>query len=702
MERYISADADAAGGAMIPIRSFRMRPAAARIGRGTRAAPSSAVMALAVVALAVVALATGPRQASALTTAEDRGPPVPGERAGAAVALAANQGSFSAALEILARTPDPTAVKLVKWLAIFNDGAQMGFADITRFARENPDWPSQARLARQAEEAAGAAPSDPAVIAWFKERPPRTVRAGARLIDALAAVGQHEAAAREIRRVWIETDMSYRDMRQFHAKHGRALRASDHDARMERLLWEGRDEQARPMLAYLEADRRALADARLRLQAMGPGVDRAIDHVPAKLRNDPGLAFDRAKWRRRKGREAEAFAIMRALRVPPAFAENAWPERALLARKALLMGEISDAYRIASQHGLSQGLAHAEALWLSGWIALRYLNDHREAGAQFATMYDAVRTPISRARAAYWAGRAAETARDRAAATAWYARAAAHVTTFYGQLAAEKLPEGERPHMPSTASAAKARAADEAAPANEELARAARLLAQADRPDLARLFLARLVALGKTTEEKRAAVRIAKDVGALDLVVATAKEAIRHDSPFLVEAYPSIDLASGRLERALMLAVTRQESGFDTAALSPAGARGLMQLMPGTAKMVARKLGLDHADRRLVTDPQYNVRLGTTYLADQVEGFGGHYVLALAAYNAGPARVRSWIGELGDPRARGVDLVDWIESIPFSETRNYVQRVVEGLRVYRVLTGDATQVAEAFDSGQGR
>jgi soluble lytic murein transglycosylase len=227
------------------------------------------------------------------------------------------------------------------------------------------------------------------------------------------------------------------------------------------------------------------------------------------------------------------------------------------------------------------------------------------------------------------------------------------------------------------------------------------LLAAANRLDLARTFLARIAELGKGPPEKLAAVRIAQEIGGLDLVVAIAKEAIRNDSPFVREAYPGIDVPTGRLERALMLAVTRQESGFDPEALSPAGARGLMQLMPATARMVARKLGADFADHRL-TDPQYNIRLGSTYLADMIDTYGGHYVLALAAYNAGPGRVKAWLGDYGDPRAGAVDLIDWIESIPFSETRSYVQRVVEGLRIYRVIAGDAPQVAAAFDSGQGR
>ncbi|MFO1189690.1 MAG: lytic transglycosylase domain-containing protein [Alphaproteobacteria bacterium] len=626
------------------------------------------------------------------------------DRAAEAAVLAATRADFAGARQTLAgsedRADNKAAAKLVEWLAILNDVSPPGFEQITRFIAENKHWPSQSKLARRADEAAEMA-SDAAVLAWYKGRTPRSAAGGERLAEALERGGSRTAAEAEIRRVWAEYDMSYRDMRQFYARHKRILRAADHNARVNRLLWKGRDEAARQMLQYLEHDQRLLADARLRLQNMGPGTDRAVDRVPAALQNDPGLIFDRARWRRKKGREADAVALFKTLRVPEAFAEDAWPERALMARKALLMGEVSAAHRIASHHDLKDGAAYSEAIWLTGWIALRFLNESREASTQFERMHQAVRTPISRARAAYWAGRAAEARSDRAGAQAWYGRAATYFTTFYGQLAAEKLPEHERPQIPASATALTASAPDEATVGNGELARAARLLAAANRPDLARTFLARLAEIGQSPAEKLAAVRIAQEIGGLELVVAVGKEAIRNDSPFVGEAYPSIEIATGRLEHALMLAVTRQESGFDREALSPAGARGLMQLMPATARMMAKKLGIDFADHRL-TDPHYNIRLGSNYLADMVDNYGGHYVLALAAYNAGPGRVRTWLGDHGDPRANGVDLIDWIELIPYSETRSYVQRVVEGLRVYRVLTGSAPQVAAAFDRGQGR
>ncbi|MHA1113302.1 MAG: lytic transglycosylase domain-containing protein [Alphaproteobacteria bacterium] len=445
------------------------------------------------------------------------------------------------------------------------------------------------------------------------------------------------------------------------------------------------------MTRRVDAGWRALAEARLTLRAFRGGVDRAIARVPVALHDNPGLVYERLRWRRRKGRDDEAYAL---LNPPPddlIRPEIWWRERAVLVRRALEQGEISRAYRLTLDHGLLNGAAWADAEWLGGWIALRFLADSDVALRHFAAMYEGVRYPISKARAAYWAGRAAEAAGDDTRARDWYARAAVHVTTYYGQLAAQKLPVAARPRL-APPPAADAAARDTFA--DSELVRLVRQLAAIGESDRLGSFFAALIDSVSSGTVRALVVALAEEIGHPEFAVAAGKRATRHGVPYLPGAYPQPDIApTDGLEPEFRLAVIRQESAFDAAAVSPAGARGLMQLMPATARRVARQQGVRYVRARLTRDTAYNLRLGSAYLADLLRAQKGSYVLALAAYNAGPTRARRWIRAFGDPRDFKTDVIDWIESIPLSETRDYVQRVMGNLQIYRLRANGEAQLA---------
>ncbi|MFM8992254.1 MAG: lytic transglycosylase domain-containing protein [Alphaproteobacteria bacterium] len=453
--------------------------------------------------------------------------------------------------------------------------------------------------------------------------------------------------------------------------------------------------------AALAEDRRLLAQARMALARNGADAASAEASVPAGLAGDAGLLYERARFARRAGQDDRAGAIFRAAPADLRRPEIWWQERDILARRMLRDGRAAEALALVAAHGLrpEHGQDYTDALFLEGWIALRRAGDPARARVAFQKLHDAGRTPVTKARGAYWTGRALEAAGSSAEARAWHARAAAHHTVFYGPLALLRLPEAERPAI-----------ADTPAPTREErtridgseLARAAALLAEIGEHERSKHFVRRLSDISTTPGEHRAAAQFALALGRPDLAVSIAKRSAQRAGVLLGdEGWPVIRMpAGGGAERALVLATIRQESAFEADAVSPAGARGLMQLMPQTARGVAERLGKGngHTLARLTTDPDYNITLGQTYLSGLLSSFDGATVIALAAYNAGPGRAAQWIRENGDPRSNAIDPVDWIEMISFEETRNYVQRVMENLNVYRRKLGDeAWTVALARD-----
>ncbi len=580
--------------------------------------------------------------------------------------------------------PDPVARKLVTWMRLVAPGA--GRVDeIGAFAAANPDWPMATVLARRRDEALALEPDLALVRAECRRAAPTLTGALLRCADALAEAG--ESAAPMLKLAWATAPGDGAWEARFIARWGGMLSRADHLARFERLAWTDLA-AARRQADRLERGHQVLIEARLALRRDDPAALVLVGGVPAAQRGDAGLMLDQARYLRRAARDEEAAAFWRAhggaaeRAAPAEWRRGFWDERNLMTRRRLRQGDDAGAYAIASGHAQA-GEQRLDAEFLAGFIALRRLKDPTGADAHFRALADGSRSAITQGRAQYWLGRAAGEAAAREAA---WRRAAAWTSTFYGQLAAHKL---ERDARAFTALVAASRdpAADATRAldlAGRELARAAALLVAWGEPRRATPFLLQLYEVSPDPPDRALAARLAAGLGLTEAAVAIARRAGR-DGVMLPETGWPTALAGESLvvEPALTLAIIRQESNFDSAAVSPAGARGLMQLMPGTAANVARGLGIAAPLPALTRDPALNVRLGTTYLRGLMDQFDANIAMAAAGYNAGPRRVVEWIDLNGDPRAQGGDIIDWIELIPFSETRNYVQRVVENIVIYR-------------------
>ena len=625
-----------------------------------------------VLALVIVGTATGWARAQGLADAD--------LAAARAAFAAARTGDWSRAYAAAAPIKNPLLLKMLHWEDYASPGAPGSFAEIADFIAKNPNWPHQTALRKHAEEAL-AGESDAVAAAWLERYPPLSAAGQVRAAEIKLAAGNIAAGTAALRAAWIGCDFNALDEKAFLAKHAAVVRPVDDEARLDRLLWADKIEAARRMLARVPPDRRKLAEARLALAVQAPAAPLLVADVLVALRSNPGLLYAELRWQREKGMTEAAVASLEVDAGDPVHPAVWWHERQIIARQLLAAGNPDLAYRIAAQHGALDGDDLSNADFLLGYIALRFMKKPALAFDYFSHILARADTPYAKARAGYWGGRAAEAEAKSALAKKWYAAGAEHMATFYGQLAAHELGNDAPPHpvaepVPS--------AAERAAFDDDELVRATRLfLALGDQRD-GKVFLLHLADHADTPTEFAMLAALAERNGRIDLSIAVAKRAIVAGTPLMIHGYPVVALPSGGdVEHALIFAIVRQESAFDTGAVSPAGALGLMQLMPATASFMADKLSLPFSIPRLTLDATYNLTLGRGYLEHLIEDFGGSYALAIAAYNAGPSRVRQWLAEYGDPRGGDVDMVDWIETIPIDETRLYVQRVLENLQVYR-------------------
>ncbi len=607
---------------------------------------------------------------------------------------AVDQGHWPEARRFAGLAKNPLPGKVIQWLDLTRPGPGRSFDEISKFMASSPDWPQQDKLQEMAEHNMPPDMSADAVLAWFKGRSPSTAYGAAALAQALTAKGRPDAATDLIRAAWRDDNFDNdADELGFLAVFQSKLQPEDYIVRLDQMLWNHDEDGARQVMPLVDPGHRALAEARLALAKQEPTVAALVAAVPPALQRDAGLLYERAAALRRAGDYVGAAAVLDPPPTDVARPDLLWPELEDAARRAIARGDMSVGFRLAAGHGATQGTIFAEGEWLTGWIGLRFLDDYRESYDRFTGLYAGVTSPISKARGAYWAGRASEEMGDLATAQNWYRAAASNLTTYYGQLAAARI--GSRDvlrfgPMPQPS------AAERAAFDRRELVRVVRLLGQLGQSDRTRAFLQKMADDTQRPTALRMIAELGHELKRDDLGVMVAKTARSKGVDLIDYLYPlrAIPVGTGP-EEAMVLAVIRQESAFDVKASSPAGALGLMQLMPPTAKHVAKGLKTRYKKDLLTNDANYNIRLGRSYLQELLDYYGQSYVLAIAAYNAGPDRVDSWIQQYGDPRENGTDVVDWIESIPFTETRNYVQRVLENLQVYRHRLG-LVQIAQSL------
>jgi len=460
------------------------------------------------------------------------------------------------------------------------------------------------------------------------------------------------------------------------------LTRANHVRRMDMLLHRNQYENGQAVADLLGAGYHALAKARIALSRSDSAVQPAINAVPPSLIGDPGLMYERLVWRRKRDLDSGALEI---LNKAPAASQmyspkDWWRERHILARRLIEKRQYQKAYHLVSSHRQTNGFPRVQAEWVSGFLALQFLDQPWKAFEHFEALYNNVETPISKARGAYWAGRASEALKHPQIAQEWYRVAAHYPDTYYGQLAAEKTPAIERIVFVRT---------PEIAIPDEERLHAARLFHRAGLKRESRLFLFKKLYEDESRNENLIVAKLASELGHQDIAIKAAQNIRNNEGVFYQEfLYPNISHAlknEHQVEWALIHAIIRQESRFDANAISPAGARGLMQLMPATARETAIRHSVSHRPEWLTSRPAHNITLGSRFLGMLLQRFDNNYAKAAAGYNAGPGRIPRWTENFGNPDQNQIDLVTWVELIPIYETRNYVQRVLEATHVYRQL-----------------
>ncbi len=612
------------------------------------------------------------------------------------------------AVEKADQAREPLIGSIFRWRKYIAGSKYTTFENISAFAKQHPHWPREEKMRQRVEEAVTATTPNEEILDWFRVESSaghyvfkdpvtakgRHVLAKAMLAEQAKVNARLEDITRLFREAWIEINFTSRNERSFYDNYKQFLRQEDHIARTNRLIWDNRLSEAKRMFSRIPSGYQRLFDARITLRTSRYGVDRAIRRVPKMLARDDGLIYDRIVWRERHKVTDNMPALLKAIPQQRSNPRRFWRLLEKYIHALRKEGEYDLAYQLASHHNFDGDLAGmAEAEWYAGWIALRFQNEPRKAYKHFYAMYQKVQTPISRGRAAYWAGRAAEANNNPQIASKWYQEAAKYPTSFYGQLATEKIGRTTLvlPQPPNTT------AADMARFKKNDLVKSSFILGKLGEHALARLFVSTAAEHARDTGQQILITQFGLRVNRPDYSIMAAKKAARNNGPILVKSmYPELNLLKdirgqeiSQPESAFIHAIIRQESMFNQYARSHAGARGLMQLMPATAREVARKLNLRYSKSRLTSNPVYNITLGSYYLNERVEQFDGSYLLASASYNAGQGNVRKWLAEHGDPRQLKTmeDKIDWIESIPFSETRNYVMRILENLQLYRYALG---------------
>ncbi|MGE0034203.1 MAG: transglycosylase SLT domain-containing protein [Xanthobacteraceae bacterium] len=614
---------------------------------------------------------------------------------------AARARRTSDATEIQRTIGDPLARKLVEWAILRGDDGEVDFSRYVAFINENPMWPSIGLLRRRAEANLWQERLDPATVrGYFGKNRPLSAKGKFALARAMLLQGDRAGAAGLVRDAWRNDNFSSELEGQALDVFRDLISSADHKARMDMRLYAEDIDGGLRAANRAGGHAQAIAKARVAVIKKANNAKALLDAVPADARRDVGYIFSRIQFLRRADKIKEASDLM--LSVPSDHrqaidGDQWWIERRLIARSLLDDGDAKTAYRIAREAALPDRENYrAESQFTAGWIALRFLNDPATALPHFAKIGQAINNPIALARSGYWQGRAAEALGRKDEARAHYEAAARYSTAYYGQIARGRLGLKDLP----------VRAPPAPSPKHLEVARAIEILYAIEQRDLVAGIAADLgghasdpaglAALGDVMARNR-------DARAMLLL---GKGALANGFPLEHYAFPTIGLPDYKpigpaIEPAVAYAIARQESTFNQRTVSSAKAMGLMQVTPAAGKYIARKFKARYDERRLLSDEVYNVQFGTAELGDLIEDYRGSYILTFAGYNAGRGRVKQWIARFGDPRDPKVDPIDWVERIPFSETRNYVQRVLENLQVYRVRFGGGSKLLIEADLHRG-
>lgn len=601
---------------------------------------------------------------------------------------------------------DPVIKKVLKWKEFVGGSPSTNFREITDFVRYNPYWPQQEELRKNAEYAITETTNPDDVIRWFainspapnvemRFKRPLTSRGMVSLAEALIKRFNNYKVDKAIiitliKEAWFNYDFDPSAEKQFLAKYSKVIVARDYERKLDRVLTERKFGQAARLTRYITHEYRKVYDARMALINNQRGVEGKIAAVPARLQNDPGLLYERIKYRQSRGMTDGVLELLKRLPQRVDYPEKWWAIKKRFVVDLFQAKRYAEAYYLASTNSIKlDRTLIAEAEWYAGWISLRFLRDAKSSMQHFKRIYDVSQAPVSIARGAYWMGRAYEQVGDKMSALKWFREAAKYPVVYYGQLAVMKT--GSRnTALPMASSITQE---DLANYRTNELAKVAYMMNMIGENGYGKQFIIAAAAAAQTAGERVLVAQMGLERGRYDYALRVAKDIYKIKKEVVINSlFPlfKLETVNGRPvrnpEEAFVLSIMRQESEFDVDAVSPVGARGLMQLMPATAAGECKRLGLPYNKNRLTSDPRYNVTLGAAYLADRVRLYDGSYVLAIASYNAGEGNVNKWLVRFGDPRkfVSLENVIDWVEMIPFPETQNYVMRVMENIQVYRI------------------
>jgi len=591
------------------------------------------------------------------------------------------------------RLNDQTAKDILIWVRALRD-PQARIEEMTYVTQTLSDWPRMTTIRAKAEARLFDRPlSAQATLNWFQGEDPVSGEGRIALARAYFKLGDKASGQKWLKDAWRDSRLTRDRQKRVYKEFKAHLSRADHAARADHLIWLGRRHFSKVdgLLSLMSPQERAVAYARMRVATNRSGMDAAVNAVPRTYRKNTGLLFERARWRRRKKSKEYALPVYLSIDTPPTDdggKKRLWTEKKIMIYWAIGEKKFSDAYALTQNHGLKRGSEFAEAEFLAGWLALTKLNRANDAARHFETLYNGVTFPVSLSRASYWQARASERL-GTGNVSAHYTQAAQFPNTYYGQLAAEKL-DGQFSTLtlpPEITDKALSLAFE-----SDQRVRAMHLLGEAHNERFFTNFAFHMDDEVTDLRELTLLSTMARSYGFMRPAIRAAKQASRFQSMLTQSGYPvieSINALPKKYDRPFVFAIARQESEFNYKAVSSAKAYGMMQMINGTARATARRHRIPYSRTRMTTDIDYSAKLGALHLQDLLKDFNGSYIMAAAGYNAGAHRVRQWIKAYGDPRKGDISPIDWIESLPFTETRNYVQRVMENMQVYKArLNGD--------------
>ncbi len=579
----------------------------------------------------------------------------------------------------------------IEWRHLLTSGNKATFSEYKRFIERVKDYPRFDRIKYLAEHKINLQNQSPTeIINWFQSNKPLSGYGKMMLGESLIKTGKSGDGIRLIKEGFINADLNTNNLKYFRKKFKKILDTSDYINRADYYAWEGKHWDLKRVIRYLPNEYQLLYTARQILISRGYGVDEAIKKVPKKFKNDAGLNYDRLKWRRKKGRVDSSLEILNKVKNTEEYLVRPnkwWKERSIIGRSLIYKKKYKTAYKIVSNHAMTEGADYAEAEWMSGWIALSFLKNAQQAENHFLNFYRNVSYPISLSRGSYWLGKTYEKIGDIENSNKWFLEGSKYLTTYYGQLSHMKVKPQEKFELD------KLMFVDddyEQEFYSKKLVAIIDLLDYLNKDKYTKHILRFLANDNVEKGSEALAAKLASDISRFDFAIQVSKIASYQKRFHNQFNYPIMSVpkfVGGRKipDPALILSIIRQESEFDTSARSRVGAQGLMQLMPYTAKTVSKQAKLGYSKAKLTTDPEYNINLGSHYIAGLINQYKGSYPFATAAYNAGPKRVKYWKKINKDPQKKQIDYVDWVELIKFKETRNYVQRVLENYNVYRYI-----------------